>query len=254
MNINNFSIKEALQFGWAMTKEKFFLLASLLILTVVVSSISDAPVEQDVSSVLVSAASFVMSFIISAGTIGILLRLYDGKEATIMNVFDQYAITFRYFVAYVAFMIMIVLLPILYTLILFLQFHHNVIDSYWLIGFALTFLPGIYCSLRFQFYNYFLVDKNVGIVDSFRQSARITDGHVWQLIGFWTALIGINILGLLFFIIGLFASMPVSMLAIAYAYRKLSAPAIQEEEQEKIDTPDPVMDNDDLDIEEPEAV
>ncbi len=89
-------------------------------------------------------------------------------------------------------------------------------------GFLLFIIPGIYFVLKYQFYGYLIVEKNLGIREAFEESARMTKGIKWRLIWFSLVMVGINILGAFFFVIGLAVSIPVTSLAYVYLYRVLS--------------------------------
>lgn len=208
MNTASFSIKEALGFGWAMTKEKFWFLLALLSVSAffgVIPDVADAFTDNSGLLFFVKALSFVLGFVIDAGLIFIMLRLHDGQETKVSDIFSQYPITFPYFVVSVVYALMVI------------------------VGFILLIVPGIYIALRYQFCTYSMVDKRTDILDSFRQSARITDGHKWHLFRFAWAILGVNILGLLALGVGIFFTLPLSMLANAYVYRKLSSPVAEEE-------------------------
>ena len=53
----------------------------------------------------------------------------------------------------------------------------------------------------------------------------MTYGYKWSLLGLLLLLLLINVLGLLAFIVGIFVSAPVSLLAVTHAYRVLSGGA-----------------------------
>ena len=70
--------------------------------------------------------------------------------------------------------------------------------------------------------------KQNGIIDSLEKSSVITKGIRWDLFVFGVFLILINIAGFLVFFVGLFVTIPTTMMAQAYVYRKLlsSTPGI----------------------------
>lgn len=214
MQTASFFIKDALGFGWAMVKEKFWFLVLLLLVSGFFSMLPDIInmfTHNKGVSFVVQAASFVVGFVIDAGLIAIMLKLHDGREAKAVDVFSQYPIVFQYFVATVLYSLMVIL------------------------GFLLLIVPGVYLALRYQFYAYFVVDKRTDILDSFSRSAAITEGHKWHLLHFWAALLGVNLLGLLALGIGLFATVPLSMLATAFVYRKLSSPVSETETDQEVE-------------------
>lgn len=90
---------------------------------------------------------------------------------------------------------------------------------------VLLIVPGIYLAIRFSFYAYFIVDRNSGIMESLKRSWRITQGTAWKLFVYSLAICGLNILGAFALVIGLFATIPTSLVAGAFIYRKLVAGA-----------------------------
>jgi len=46
-------------------------------------------------------------------------------------------------------------------------------------------VPGIYFFLTYYFFQYFIIDKNFGIRESFMSSSKITKGVKWELFGFF---------------------------------------------------------------------
>lgn len=90
-----------------------------------------------------------------------------------------------------------------------------------LAGFILLIVPGFILATVLIFTSYLVMDRNLGPIEAIKESARITKGNRWNLFFLLLALLGINILGLLAVFVGLLVSAPVSLIAMAYAYRKL---------------------------------
>ena len=42
-------------------------------------------------------------------------------------------------------------------------------------------IPAIYLSVRLQFYEYFLIDEECGVIESIKKSANISKGYVLEL-------------------------------------------------------------------------
>lgn len=89
------------------------------------------------------------------------------------------------------------------------------------IGFVLLIVPGIIFMLMFLMTQYLVVDKKLGPIEALKESRRITKGHKGQLLLLVLTVAGLNILGAIVLLVGLFVSIPVSMLAIVHAYRTL---------------------------------
>lgn len=87
------------------------------------------------------------------------------------------------------------------------------------VGFILLIIPGVIVALMLQFATYEVIDRGLSPADAIRESRRMTKGRLGTLLLLLLALVGINLLGLLAIGVGLLVSLPVSMLAIAHAYR-----------------------------------
>ena len=204
MSVKSFSKKEAIKLGWEMTKKNLLFLIGI---TFVMGLIQFAPdilgqytKEQDMLSGLIEIASYIVSIGVTLGSIKIYLNLVDGKKVEFADLFSLFKLNLigRYFIASVIYGIAVVL------------------------GLFLLILPGIYIAIKYLFFAYFLVDKEMGIVESFSKSGEITRDRIWNLFLFGVLITLVLLLGLIAFGVGIFVAIPVVGLATAYAYRKLS--------------------------------
>jgi uncharacterized membrane protein len=202
--MEKFSKKEAIKFGWEIAKKKIKFFIPLLILVyglpAFLNSLSDLVKKENfLISFLLNVASSILSIIFSLGLIKISLKIYDNEEPKISEIISQYKLFFRYLFA-----------SILKSLIT-------------LFGFILLIIPGIILSIRLGFFDYLIVDKNSRIVESLKKSWEITKGSTWNLFLLYFLLGLINLLGVFALIVGLFWSIPTTMIAEAFVYRKLSS-------------------------------
>jgi uncharacterized membrane protein len=202
--MEKFSKKEAIKFGWEIAKKKIKFFVPLLILVFGVSSLFDylsdlTKRESSLISFLLTIIGVALSIIFSLGLIKISLKICDGEEPKISDLFSQYPLFFKY---------------------LFASILKNLIT---LFGFILLIIPGIILSIRFGFFDYLIVDRNSRIVESLRKSWEITKGNAWNLFLLYILLGLINLLGFFALIVVLFWSIPTTMIAEAFVYRKLSS-------------------------------
>jgi len=129
----------------------------------------------------------------------IALRFCDGEKGEFADLFSCFPLFFKYLFG-----------SILYRLIV-------------LGGIILLIIPGIIWAIKFQFFSYFIVDKGLGPIESLKRSSAITRGAKWDLFLFGLLLGLINLLGAICLFIGLFATVPTAMVAMAFVYRKLLA-------------------------------
>ncbi len=95
-----------------------------------------------------------------------------------------------------------------------------------IVGLILLIVPGIIWALRYLFVPYLVIERKLAPFEALKESARITYGHKWQLLGLLALIVFINILGAILLLVGLLVSVPVSSLAMAHAYRTLSSQAV----------------------------
>ncbi len=94
-----------------------------------------------------------------------------------------------------------------------------------LCGFVLLIIPGVIAALMFMFTPYLIIDKGLAPFDAMRESMRMTKGHRWQLFLLMCTVVLLNILGVVALLVGLLVTVPLSMIAVARAYRTLEASA-----------------------------
>lgn len=90
-----------------------------------------------------------------------------------------------------------------------------------MVGFILLIVPGIVFAVRLSYVNYLIIDKGMGPIEAIKESWRITANNFFSLLGFGVTIFLLNLFGLVLLVVGLFITIPLSMLASAYVYRKL---------------------------------
>ena len=129
--------------------------------------------------------------------IKIVISCAKGEKPEFGDLFNCYPLFFKYLFA-----------TILYCLIVFG-------------GLILLIVPGIIWAIQFGFYGYYIVDENAGIMQSLSKSSALTRGVKWDLFCFNLLCFALNIAGLLCLLVGLFATLPTTMVALAHVYRSL---------------------------------
>ncbi|MBI2050210.1 MAG: DUF975 family protein [Parcubacteria group bacterium] len=208
MGAQFFSISEAMRFGWRTAKERFWFFAQAIIVIalitygpgVIMRSFDriELPTLVTLFFFLAGIVFWVVQLLISIGLIQITLSHVDSRKTDIAELFTGARFLMDY-----------VLGSFLFALIVG-------------VGLVLLVVPGLIFLARFQFYQYVIVDKGAGSVQALKESWRITAGAFWQLVLFWLAVLGANILGFAALGIGLFWSIPATMLATGWVYRRLS--------------------------------
>lgn len=132
------------------------------------------------------------------GQIRIQLNIIDSKTAEIGQLFHAEGVFWQYFLG-----------ALLYGLIV-------------LGGLLLLIIPGIYWAIKYQFTLKLIVDKKLSPVEALKASGKITYGYKWWLLGFGIILGLINLATIFTLFIGLIVTIPLTVMASMYVYRKLS--------------------------------
>lgn len=91
-------------------------------------------------------------------------------------------------------------------------------------GIILLIVPGLILMFMLQMYPYLIVDKGMGPIASLKHSRVITKGSRGRLAIFGLLLLLLNLTGLLCLVVGLFFTLSISSIAMAYVYDRLENP------------------------------
>jgi len=204
MDKRDFSIEEALQYGWNIMKANIWYFVGVLIVAWVIMGIPYAIAgvlqrESGGLSFLFRIVGWIASTIISIGLIAIALKFLDNQTPKFEDLFSFKPYFWRYLGASILTGVVV-----------------------WA-GLILLIIPGIYWALKFQFYGYFIVDKGCDPIESMRKSSQITRSVKWKLLGFGIVLFIINMIGAMCLLVGLFVTVPITLMAYSMVYRKLLA-------------------------------
>ena len=189
MSRKKFTNVEAIRFGWEHTLKHVWFLVGLILFVVFIST----------GLGRIPGLSFAIGIFASISIIAVALEVYAGRTLSIKHFHSKYHIVLEYLVATVLYGLMVI------------------------VGFILLVIPGVYLALKYQFYKFLIVDKEMQPIEALKESARMTKGHMWQLLWlFWLVLV-INLLGLLALGVGLFLTVPTTLLAYTFVYKRLSA-------------------------------
>ena len=83
----------------------------------------------------------------------------------------------------------------------------------------------ILLAVRFSFVNQAIVDKNLGIIEGFKYSWKITENHFWDIIRFHIYFLLWNIVGFLCLIVGAIWTSTMRQIAFSKLYLELSEQA-----------------------------
>lgn len=177
-------------------------LAVYFVVVVALSAIDVAmgwksPIEssRDQGSVFNQLAMQVISIFISLGATRFGLNLVSGRPVGVAQIFGEGDRLLRGIGVWLLLSLMIV------------------------VGMLFFIVPGIWLALKYGQAMTALVDRNCGVIEAFKYSGKITEGHKAKLMLLGSAVLGIILAGLLAFVVGVVFAYPVAGLAWVLGYR-----------------------------------
>lgn len=202
----SFKIGEVILQAWEYTKQHlgFFIgyLIIMLVVSLLFSGIAQALAQQGRTflAFLMHTAGWILGLFIQMGLINSALLITTGIKPE----FNQLYSNDRYFGSYLV-------STILFNLMV-------------MVGFILLIIPGVYLAVRYILFSYFVLDKEMRPIESLEAAAKATQGKRGFLFLLLLVLLLLNAAGALLFGIGLFVTIPISVLSLAIVYRKLTRP------------------------------
>lgn len=201
------NIIQTLQSSWTKTKENFWVITNVLLLTALIFFITNLfSTNVEETNIFLNTLAFAINAIVDAfmmfALIKFFLRISNGASASVFGMFLNTKGFYKFFILYTA------------------------INLATFAGVILLLIPAVYVFLTYAFATYIYLDKNLNIQESIIESARITKGNKLQILKFFLCLLVLNICGGAFFLIGLLVTLPLSFLSIIEVYKKLSNPVI----------------------------
>lgn len=197
MEVQPFSIGEAFKEGWKLTKENLgFLIGYQIILYALTLLFSGT--HSNFRLALWHILGWTIIVLVKMGLYNSALLIAAGVKPS----FEQLYQNWRMFISWV---IASILFGIMFT-----------------IGLILLVVPGFYILARYGLFPFFILDRKMGPIDALKAAAEATEGIRWQIFLLFLACLGLNLLGLLLLGIGLLFSVPVTLLALALVYQKIT--------------------------------
>jgi uncharacterized membrane protein len=204
---NQLPAGELIRFGWTTTLRNLLLfLAVMLVEFAIDLALTRLSVLAEGNGALPVAAlglaSLVLRSAVALGLARIALAFCDGRRGRLADLLAEFQHILPYLLAQLLFSAIVTL------------------------GLILLIVPGIYLALRLQFFKYFIVDFGAGPLEALARSWDATRGAAWDLLGLWGWLFLVNLAGALALGVGLLITVPLTIVAMAAAYRTLAARAM----------------------------
>jgi len=201
----SFNIGDAIRYGWEIVKNNIaFFIIMLLIVYGLSITISFVARHVGMLGIIVTLAGLVVQFLMAIGMVKIVLGFIDNRKPALGELFDGLPLVINYFIANIIFVVVCAM------------------------GFICLIVPGIYLMCRLIFWQFFVVDRNLGPVEALQASWEATRGIALNVFLFGMVLWLLNLVGLICLGVGLLVTIPISMVAVAYVYRTLLAQMAQD--------------------------
>ena len=160
-------------------------------LNLLLSSLQDVLLgEITPQSVLFTIAASLFQMGLNLGMLRIALNINNSNTATLKDLVGSFHLLIPYVLATIIFLVIILFAASPGLILLFMSISsdwNTVATLEWLnngkmfVLILLIIVPVVYVSIRFQFYDYFLIDFECSILESIMNSAKITKGYASEL-------------------------------------------------------------------------
>jgi uncharacterized membrane protein len=197
------SIRQAFNFSWPIFKKRFGLfIAVLLAIFGAWVALEIVVIAGQRFGILLWAVAHLAFLVFVAGVevgfLRICLALCDRREPTYAGTFTHLALGPKFLAGQILYLLTTV------------------------IGLLLLVVPGVYFSVRYALFGFCMADGETNLVRSFQQSAILSAGIEIYLLWILVALLAFNALGACLLGLGLFVTVPLSVLMMTAFYRQLS--------------------------------
>jgi hypothetical protein len=243
MGSKSFSFGEVLGFGWRVMKDNFLFFVGVVVVPFLISFVVSFLISlpgQILGQVMehytgrfppflalaMLSATFIISIIIQIilgiGIIKITLSFCDGLKPKFSTLFNARGCFWRYLGADLLYGLVIGVVSTACALPFVLLSAVLRTPCFAFLVYVAFIALVVILSIKFSLCFYFVVDKGLGPINALRASSRATkEAKVWLFIFFILCAL-INMLGVLCFLIGVFATFPTITVAMALVYRQLS--------------------------------
>jgi uncharacterized membrane protein len=184
--MNNIRVGEALRVGWKKFQERPWYFIGIYLAVFALFSVTTS-----------NAMFTALAYIVYCGLMTLMLKHYDGEHVEFDDLFsiERTWISFTF-------------MSVVKTLCIML-------------GFILFIIPGVYLSLRWMYAELLVIDRGMKPIAALKESARLSEGRMWQLLWFAIATWGVMLLGFVCLLVGLLPAAVVVTFAYIHIYRTM---------------------------------
>jgi uncharacterized membrane protein len=200
---DKFSIGDALAYGWTSFKSQIGFFIGLIVVMAIVTVVPDLLIDKlfdrgTALSIIFKLVVRVLGLILGMIATRLSLDIFDNGKADLSRLGDLVSLLPSYLVG-----------KIIYGLIV-------------LGGLILLIVPGFIWAYMFLYVGFLIIDRHLGPIEALKESRVLTSGYKLDLFLFSLVVGLINIVGAICLLVGLFVTIPVTLMASAYVYRRLS--------------------------------
>lgn len=191
------SIEQAINSSWKTLKKNpkniigFFLLVGLI-------SIINIAIAAKLGPFISNIESWVFGALVQVAIITFTVGTFGKRKITVSSRLKDYKLVLKLIVG-----------NLLSGIVIFL-------------GFLALIIPGIVFAVRLQFVSFLIVEKQMGPIEAIKESWKLTKNNFFTLLGFGIVSMLLNVFGFFLLIVGLLVTVPLTTLAQANVYLKLS--------------------------------
>lgn len=201
MDRQQINIENALSKGWQLTKTHFSFFLGYLVILLFLSLIFSG-LHGGLKSAIVHLAGWLILLLAKLGLYRSALLITDGIKPNFEQLYSNWRHLFSWVISSFFFGLMV------------------------FIGLVLLIVPGCFLLAKYGLFPFFLLDKRLGPIEALQAAGKASEGKLWTLFLLFMTCIVINLLGAILLGIGLFVTIPVTLLALATVYRQITQNAI----------------------------
>jgi uncharacterized membrane protein len=204
------SVGDAIGYGWQGFKSNVGPILLIALVAILVSggfNFLASTLENDFLRLIFSLIGFVVGFFIALGLIRAALTITDGQKPNVGELFQGEGVA-QYAIASIV-------LGIAFTVL-------NFLGLITILLFPVTLIATLVLSFFVQFFGYSILDEKVSAFEGISHSFDVVRKNFGDLLVLWLAALAINIVGALLCGVGLLVSIPVTAIAWAYAWRRIT--------------------------------
>lgn len=194
-----FTVGGALKRGWELFKDNAVFLIGYQVVLYVLTALLAATMQRQTFWHLVI---WVLIIIAKMGFYNSAILIAQGIEPAFDQLYKNWRLFFSWVIA------------------------NFIFGAMFIIGLIFLIVPGLYVWARYGLFPFFLLDKKLGPIAALEQTGTATTGIRWEIFLLLISCLLLNVLGLLFFGIGILITAPVTMLAVATVYHQIKQKGI----------------------------